>query len=144
MEIFSGFFEFQGANIVGVVSDESGTSADLDRLLDQLPARALAYVEAGYLRPQTFLGVGGMNIFRDDIYGRLRPIFAADHRAFRRMGVYKTFPPAELNTVLLNTFVAPVINLPPIRKKFDKMIKKQMVASHQKVVAQAQAHEKKA
>ena len=144
MEIFSGFFEFQGANIVGVVSDESGTSADLDRLLDQLPARALAYVEAGYLRPQTFLGVGGMNIFRDDIYGRLRPIFAADHRAFRRMGVYKTFPPAELNTFLLNTFVAPVINLPPIRKKFDKMIKKQMVASHQKVVAQAQAqaHEK--
>ena len=87
-----------------------------------------------------------MNIFRDDIYGRLRPIFAADHRAFRRMGVYKTFPMAELNTVLLNTFVAPFVNLPPIRKKFDKMIKKQMVASHQKVVAkvQAQAHEKKA
>ena len=27
MEIFGGFFGFQGANIVGVVSDESGTSA---------------------------------------------------------------------------------------------------------------------
>ena len=142
MEIFSGFFGFQGANIVGVVSDESGNSADLDRLLDQLLARALAYVHAGYLRPQTFLGVGGLNLFRDDIYGRLRTIFAADHRAFRRMGIYKTFPPAELNIALLNTFVAPLVNLPPIRKKFDKMIKNQMVAPHQKVVAKAQAHEK--
>jgi len=56
------------------------------------------------------------------------------------MGVYKTFPPAELNTALLNTFVAPFVNLPPIRKKFDKMIKEQMVAPHQKVVAKA--HEK--
>ncbi|MEI7825872.1 MAG: hypothetical protein WCI01_11280 [Chlorobiaceae bacterium] len=78
-----------------------------------------------------------MKVFRDDIYGRLRPIFAADHRAFRRMGVYKTFPPAELNTALLNTFVAPFVNLPSIRKKFDKMIKKQMVEPHKKVVAQA-------
>jgi len=141
MEIFSGFFGFQGANIVGVVSDENGNSADLDRLLDQLSARALAYVQAGYLRPQTFLGEGGLKIFRDDIYGRLRPIFAADHRAFYRMRVYRTFPPAELNTVLLNTFVAPLVNLPPIRKKFDKMIKKQMVEPHRKVVAQAKAHE---
>jgi multimeric flavodoxin WrbA len=141
MEIFSGFFGFQGANIVGVVSDESGNSADLDRLLDKLSARALAYAQAGYLRPQTFLGVGGMNIFRDDIYGRLRTIFAADHRAFRRMGVYRSFPPAELNIALLNTFVAPIVNLPSIRKKFDKMIKKQMVEPHQKVVSRARAHE---
>jgi len=144
MEIFSGFFGFQRANIVGVVSDESGNSADLDRLLDQLLARALAYAQAGYLRPQTFLGVGGLNLFRDDIYGRLRIVFAADHRAFRRMDVYKTFPPSELNTALLNTFVAPFVNLPPIRKKFDKMIKKQMVEPHQKVVAKAQAHERHA
>jgi hypothetical protein len=137
MEIFGGFFGFQGANIVGVVSDESGTSADLDRLLDQLTARALGYAQAGYLHPQTFLGVGGMDVFRDDIYGRLRTVFAADHRAYQRMGVYKTFPQAELNTVLMNTFVAPILNLPPIRKKFDKMIKKQMVQPFAQVVDKA-------
>jgi multimeric flavodoxin WrbA len=137
MEIFRGFFEFQGANIVGVVSDESGTSADLDRLLDQLMASALAYAQAGYTHPQTFLGVGGMKLFRDDIYGRLRTVFAADHRAFRRMGIYRTFPQAELGTTLLNTFVAPIVNLPPIRKEFDKVMKKQMVLPHKQVVAKA-------
>ncbi len=137
MEIFRGFIEFQGANLVGVVSDESGDSANLDHLLDQLMARAVTYAQAGYLRPQTCLGVGGMKIFRDDIYGRLRPIFAADHRAYKRIGLYKTFPQAEFGTTMANTFVAPIVNLPPIRKKFDKMIKKQMVMPHQQVVAKA-------
>jgi multimeric flavodoxin WrbA len=138
MEILRGFFEFQGANIVGVVSDDSGASADLDRRLDQLMAHALACAQTGYARPQTFLGVGGMKIFRDDIYGRLRTVFAADHRAYGRMGLYKTFPQAELNTWLLNTFVAPIVNLPPIRGRFDRMIKRQMVAGHKQVVAKAQ------
>jgi multimeric flavodoxin WrbA len=137
MEIFGGFFGFQGANIVGVVSDESGNSADLDRLLDQLMARTLAYAQVGYNRPQTFLGVGGMKIFRDDTYGRLRTVFAADHRLYGPMEIYKTFPQAEFDTTLLNTFVAPIVNLPPIRKKFDKMIKKQMVQPHKQVVAKA-------
>ena len=137
LEIFRGFFAFQGANLVGVVSDESGDSADLDRLLDQLMARALNYAQAGYLRPQTFLGVGGMKIFRDDIYGRLRMIFPADHRAYARMGLYKTFPQAALGTTLRNTFVVPILNLPPIRKKFDKNIKEQMVQPHKQVVAKA-------
>jgi len=137
MEVFRGFFEFQGANLVGAVSDESGSSEDLDRLLDQLMRQALASALNGYLRPQTFLGVGGMKIFRDDIYGRLRTIFPADHQAYKKIGLYKTFPQAAFSAMMLNAFGAPIVNLPPIRKKFDKMIKKQMVMQHQQVVAKA-------
>ncbi len=137
MEVFRGFFEFQGANLSGAVSDECGSSEDLDRLLDQLMHQALAYALNGYRRPQTFLGVGGMKIFRDDIYGRLRTIFPADHRAYKRNGLYNTFPQVDLGTMMLNTFGMPILNLPPIRKKFDKMIKKQMVERHKQVVAKA-------
>lgn len=137
MEVFRGFFEFQGANLVGAVSDECGSSEELDRLLDQLMTRSLAYAVNGYQRPQTFLGVGGMKIFRDDIYGRLRMIFPADHRAYKKSGLYKTFPQASFSTMMMNTFSAPIVNLPPIRKKFDKMIKKQMVEAHKQVVAKA-------
>lgn len=137
MEIFRGFFEFQSANLVGVVSDEHGNSADLDRQIDQLMARAMSYAQTGYRRPQTFLGEGGMKIFRDDIYGRLRMVFPADHRAYTRMGLYKTFPQADLRQRLWNTFVLPMINLPPIRKKFDKMLKEQMVVPYKQVVAKA-------
>lgn len=146
MQVFRGFFEFQGANLVGAVSDEadfltdgtsSASSAELDRRLDQLMARAVTYAQNGYRRPQTFLGVGGMKIFRDDIYGRLRMIFPADHRAYRKNGLYKTFPQAELGNMMLNTFEVPIINLPPIRKQFDKMIKKQMVEPYKQLVAKA-------
>jgi len=135
MEIFDGYFQYQGASVVGVVSDETGDSAELDRLLDGLMKRALASAQAGYVHPQTFLGAAGMKVFRDDMYGRLRVIFAADHNAYRRSGLYKTFPQRQLGTRMLNTFGAPIINLPPIRKKFDPMIKPQMVSSHKKAVA---------
>ena len=138
MEIFRGFFEFQGANLVGVVGDEHGDSADLDRQLDQLMARAMSYAQASYRRPHTFLGEGGMKIFRDDIYGRLRMIFPADHRAYARMGLYKTFPQADLRQRLQN-MALPLFNLPPIRKKIDKMLKKGMVVPYKQVVAKAQS-----
>jgi multimeric flavodoxin WrbA len=134
MEIFRGFFAFQGANLAGVVTDECGDCAELDRVLDQLMATALAYAQAGYVRPQTFLGVGGMKIFRDDIYGRLRMIFPADHRAYGRTGVYKTFPQAHLRMRLANTFAAPIVNLPPIRKPFVEQVKAQMVRPYKDLV----------
>jgi len=142
MEVFRGFFEFQGANLVGAVSDEAdrltgGDSAELDRLLDQLMARAALYAHNDYRRPQTFLGVGGMTLFRDEMYGPLRFIFTADHRAYQKSGLYKTFPQAKFDTMMFNTFGVPLINLPPIRKKFDKMIKTQMVEFHKQVVAKA-------
>ncbi len=140
MEVFRGFFEFQGANLVGAVSDEGGSSEDLDRLLDQLMRQALAYSLNGYLRPQTFLGVGGMKIFRDDINGRLRMIFPADHKDYKKNGLYKTFPQMEFSTLMMNTFGLPIVNLPPIRKKFDKMIKKFMVEPYKQVVAKAAPH----
>jgi hypothetical protein len=100
-------------------------------------SRAVTYTQNGYLRPQTFLGVGGMKVFRDHIYGRLRMIFPADHRAYQKNGLYKTFPQADFGNMMQNTFGVPIVNLPPIRKNFDKMIKKQMVEPFKQVVAKA-------
>jgi len=77
-----------------------------------------------------------MKIFRDDTYGRLGYVFAADCKLYGPLGIFKTFPQAEFNSTLMNTFAAPIINLPPIRKHFDKSIKK-MVEPHKKVVANA-------
>jgi len=133
-EIMSAFFEFQGANYLGYISDESGTSADIDALIDQKAADALEAFANGYLRPETFLGQGGMKIFRDDIYGRLRTIFMADHKAYKRLGFYKTFPQNDFGIMMLNTFAAPLVNIPAIRAKFDERIKEEMVKPLQRVV----------
>jgi multimeric flavodoxin WrbA len=133
-EIMSGMFEFQGANYLGYISDEAGTSAEIDALIDQRAGEALEASVNGYLRPETFLGEGGMKIFRDDVYGRLRTVFMADHKAYKRLGFYKTFPQNDFGIMMLNTFIAPLVNLPPVRAKFDPMIK-----SLQKVVEKAGA-----
>lgn len=135
LQTFQGFFAFQGANIAGVVTDEVGDSADVDRLLDALMATTMRYAEAGYVRPQSFLGLGGMKIFRDEIFGPLRMIFPADHRAYSRSGIYRTFPQADVVGRLKNVFGGPVLNLPPIRRGFDRMLKEQMVVGHKRVVA---------
>ncbi len=134
MEILRGCFEFQEANLVDCVTDETGTSAEIDARLDQLMSTSLEYAENKYQRPHTFLGEGGMKIFRDDIYGRLRTVFMADHRAYKRLGYYKTFPQADLPIMLLNIFGAPIVNIPFIRKKFDAMMKVEMMKPLQKVV----------
>lgn len=133
-EIMSAFFEFQGANFLGYVSDESGTSTDIDALIDQKAGDALEGSINRYLRPETFLGVGGMKIFRDDVYGRLRTVFMADHKAYKRLGFYKTFPQNDFGIMLLNTFGAPLVNIPAIRAKFDERMKFEMVKPLQRVV----------
>jgi multimeric flavodoxin WrbA len=136
-EIFTAFTEYQMANLVGFASDEFGTSEEIDVMLDQLMARAAALAEQGYVRPATFLGVGGTKIFRDDIYGRLRIPFAADHRAYTRLGFYKTFPQRDVRTILLNTFAGPLLSIPRLRQGFNKMVKEQMVAPLKQVVDKA-------
>lgn len=136
-EVLQAYYELQGANLVGIVTDENGTSAEMDAVLDQLVETTLRSAVEGAERPKTFLGIGGLKLFRDDMYGRLRMVFPADFRAYRRMGLYKTFPQANLGLMLLNTFVSPLVNLPPIRRKFDDMMKEQMVLPLKQVVEKA-------
>jgi multimeric flavodoxin WrbA len=136
-EIFTAFMEYQMANLVGFASDEFGTSAEIDAVLDGLMERAIDLADQAYVKPATFLGVGGTKIFRDDIYGRLRIPFAADHRAYSRLGFYNTFPQRDLRTVLLNTFVGPLLSIRRLRQGFNKVLKVQMVAPLKKVVDKA-------
>jgi len=136
-EIFTAFMEYQQANLAGFASDEFGTSQEIDAVLDGLMVRSAALSAQAYLQPATFLGVGGTRIFRDDIFGRLRIPFAADHRAYNRMGFYKTFPQRDLGTILLNTFAGPLLSIRKLRKEFDKVIKVQMVSPLKRVVDKA-------
>jgi multimeric flavodoxin WrbA len=136
-EILQAYFELQGANMVGIISDECGTSAEIDALLDQLATNVLGYAKINASRPMTFLGVGGIKLFRDDVYGRLRTVFPADHRAYKRMGWYKTFPQASLFNFFMNTFVAPIVNIPAIRRKFDQYSKQQMLMPLKRAAARA-------
>jgi NAD(P)H-dependent FMN reductase len=87
-QTLEGYVEWQGGNLVDMVSDEVESGPRLDSLLDAAATRCANALAAGEMRPATFLGVGGMKIFRDDIFDELRIVFKADHRAYKRDGIY--------------------------------------------------------
>jgi multimeric flavodoxin WrbA len=134
VEIIQAFMELQQANLVGFVTDESGSSSEIDRLLFEAMTLSMHYSRTGFTRPATFLGIGGMDIFRDDIFGRLRPVFAADHRAYSRLGIYKTFPQRDWRAQLTNLLTGIIFRIPVIKQGFKRQIKTRMVQPLQKVV----------
>jgi multimeric flavodoxin WrbA len=132
-EILQAWTELQHANLVGIVTDEVGDSAQVDGLLQALAENLAWCAEAGTMRPLTFLGVGGMKVFRDDIWGRLRTVFQADHRAYRRMGIYD-FPQREWGIRALNAVTGVLFKIPQVREGFARQVKQQMVQPYQKIV----------
>ncbi len=87
-ETLQAYAEWQGANVVDFVSDEAESTERLDAVIDAAASRSSAALAADAMKPATFLGVGGMKIFRDDIFDELRIVFKADHRAYKKEGVY--------------------------------------------------------
>jgi multimeric flavodoxin WrbA len=132
-EIFQAYVEWQQSNLVDFVTDESGDSAQIDALLQGLAERLVRFTERNYIPPKTFLGTAGMKIFRDNIWGRLRFVFQADHNFYKKHGVYD-FPQKDLKGRLLNTFLIPLTKIPRIRREVPKKFKDQMVSRSQKML----------
>lgn len=133
-EILSAYAQFQLANLAGVVTDEGGDSLILDDLLGDLAARVFVLAAQGYVQPIDFLGIGGMKIFRDEVWGKLRFVFQADHRYYIRHGYYD-FPQKDFKTRRMNFFMMLMTRIPAFKKKFLKMIEKEMVKPLKNVVA---------
>lgn len=117
-QVFESYFEVQGAHLVDVVTDEDADSAAIDRLLQGLAERVVRYSRRGYIRPQTFLGVAGRKLFRDDVWGRLRPAFPADHRYYKDHGLYD-FPMFDAKNVGLNVMLPLLMRIPSFRRNFE-------------------------
>jgi len=135
-EILEAFVELQHSHIVGMVTDEWADSAALDAQIQRLAAQSIRCAEQGYLKPQTFLGVGAMKVFRDEIWVPLRFVFQADHKYYKQHGFYD-FPQKDYKTRLLNVFGALAMKIRVFRHRFyTKEIKPGMVRGYQKVLSQ--------
>lgn len=75
-------------HFAGAVSDECMDSDKLDTAIDTMACQLARYAIAGYLPPDTFLGVAGRKLFRDEVWGRYRFLFQADHHYYRKTGFY--------------------------------------------------------
>jgi hypothetical protein len=67
----------------------------------------------------TFLGEGGKKIFRDDIYGRNRFVFLADHEYYEKHGFYDTFPQNDVRAKKLNEKLIPLMRIDKLRNKIN-------------------------
>ncbi|HOO73352.1 MAG TPA: NAD(P)H-dependent oxidoreductase [Spirochaetota bacterium] len=131
-EIFEAMVEMQGSNLAGVVSDEYD-SPKIDRLIDALAGRLVSFAANGYIRPESFLGMGGKKIFRDAVWGRLRFVFQKDHEYYKKHGGYD-FPQKDYRMRRLNAIMMFMTSIPSFRKEIRKRIPAEMVKPLQSVV----------
>lgn len=132
-EILQANTELDGANLVGILTDEYEISKEIDERMEAFAQNLVECSVKRYIRPQTFLGIGGMKIFRDDIWGRLRFVFQGDHRYYKKHGIYD-FPQKEYITRIVNLIMITLTKIPPIKKNIRQNMKKFMIRSHQEVL----------
>jgi multimeric flavodoxin WrbA len=113
----------QLANLVDFVSDEADSSEMLDGRIQRLAEQAVYYAEREYVRPENFLSVGGHKIFRDEIFGHIRSVWQADHRYYKKNGLYD-FEQKKTGMRIMNFFLITACHFPSFRKKYYANIKK--------------------
>ncbi len=110
-------FARQDSNHVDIITDESEDSFEIDNLLQTFAERLICFSEKDYIKPKNFLGVGGHKIFRDDIWGRLRMIWQADHRYYQKNGKYD-FPQKDYGVRIATAVMMLLTKIPKFRRKF--------------------------
>ncbi|MZP30352.1 hypothetical protein GTO91_11580 [Heliobacterium undosum] len=123
--ILEAYAQVSGGHHVGIVTDEEPERAAA--LLVALAERMIRSIDARAQAPAPFWGTGGRLIFRDLVY-RLRGIFAADHRFFRRNGLYD-YPHKELGNRSFQAFLSFLSLFPPVRKNLYGRMKENMLMS---------------
>jgi len=132
-QILSAYLECMGANLAGFVTDEPGISAVIDAQIHDLAQSLIRFSTQKYMKPNTFLGIAGVKIFRDEIWGSLRFVFLADHRYYKRHGMY-TFPHKDYKTRMRSFLMTLLMSIPATRKSTEKRFKEKMIKPLQYVV----------
>jgi len=132
-QILEAYTEWQQANLVDIVTDEEPSTV-LDARLQRLAEQVIRLSEKNYIKPKTFLSVAGMKIFRDDVWGKLRFPFQADHRFYKKHGGYD-FPQRDYKARIMNAVLILLTRIPSMRKEiYRKRMKEEMVKPLQKIL----------
>ncbi len=133
-QILEAWVQIEQASLVDFITDEYDDSAQIDALLQNLAERVVKFADENYIKPETFLGVGGRKIFRDDIWGRLRFPFQADHKFYGKHGIYD-FPQKDRKARITNMMLILLTKIPKMRKEiYNKRMKAEIIKPFQKVV----------
>jgi hypothetical protein len=112
--------------LAGIATDAGNLGTVADSLVYALENRVSL--------PQTFLGVGGMKIFRDLIW-IMQGMMKADHEFYLEHGMYD-FPQKEKATILKMKAVGAMISNPKIKSKMGNKMTEGMLMPYTKVLKQ--------
>ncbi len=125
--IVEGRADVGGNFLSGIATDEQDPNAEIDALV-----KSLVYsLENKHTAPQSFLGVGGMKIFRDLIY-QMRGMMRADHKFFKSHGQYD-FPHKKKITTYKMYLVGLLLSSETIKRKMGSKMNEGMLAPYKKM-----------
>ena len=119
-------------SLAGFVTDEYEDSEQVTSLVQDLARRMVWGARNRYIRPRTFLEVGGHKLFRDFIYNG-KFVFKADHDFYREHGLFD-FPQKKVGQRAVNLVVPTLLKIPRVREKFERDLKGYMVKPYEKVL----------
>ncbi len=126
--------EVQRSPRLGIVTDEQRDEAAITAHIVELASAVDRWAEEPWIRPASFLGVGGRKIFRDLMYA-MRGLVRADHLYYRREGLYD-FPQQDHKRTLFNWAMAAMMSLPWTRRWLMEEMSKLKVMGLRKIVDQ--------
>ncbi len=120
--------ETGGNYLAGVATDEFDPDTEIDKLV-----KSLSFcLETGHTAPRNFWGVGGMKIFRDLIY-QMRGMMRADHKFYKKTGIYKDFPQKKKLTSMKMYLVGMLLSNEKILSKMGNKMNEGMLAPYEKM-----------
>ena len=123
----------QDSNHADIITDENEDSLEIDNLLQNFAERLVRFSEKNYIKPKNFLGIGGHKIFRDDIWGRLRMIWQADHRYFKEHGKYD-FPQKDYGVRIATAVMMLLTKIPKFRNFFYNNLRDMPIKRMQRLI----------
>lgn len=124
-----------GRNIFCGIVDNS-ESPSYERKIADMAQQMWFMLESKTELPQNFYGVGGTKIFRDLIW-MMRGLMRADHRFYRKHGIYDDFPQKHIGRMLQVRLLGIMFNTPSIRKKMGAKLNEGMVMPYKKAIGRA-------
>lgn len=125
--------EVQQANVVDIITEEAEDSDAIDKGLQSMAVRLIRLAKAEYVRPGTFFRQGARKILRDEAWGNQRFIHPADHRYYKKHGLYD-FPQKQYKTRFRNLVMMTLMKIPAFRKEVYKRLKAEMIKPLKNVV----------
>lgn len=110
--MFDIFTQYQDANLLQVMSDEYGSSEEIDDKIYSLCKNVVYTTQNNYMRAQNFLGIGGHRVLRDEIYGEFRYPFIGDFRSFKKSKLFD-YPEKKIIRNLMNDMMRILVTIIP-------------------------------